>query len=217
MLPSDLSAPRRSSRAKREVNLLNTAQKIRIPFTLPSLYLFIMSEHFVNFLANAIPERMQGPFSNTSLVTLVDPSTGHSTAVRSFFLSFAHKPRVSVIGGGGSGHEPTATNYVRDDVLADATDRVFFSSLSVPADAGPGDRVVSSSEGILVVLMTFESDRVKFAATVDDLKTQNPTHLICVIVRKDDNLLSDVAELWGIAGTSLASRSGRGDPVVKIK
>lgn len=176
-----------------------------------------MSKRFINSPRDFVSEAMQGVSLDASRVTLVNRSTGYAIAVRSSLLSRSHTPRVSVISGGGSGHEPMAPGYIGDGMLTGAVVGGVFSAPSIHAITTLLDTVALRSTGVLVIVMNYDGDRMNFTRAVDDVKRRNPTYPIDVVMVKDDSSIPDADEPRGIAGTvfvikvaGAAAEQGRG-------
>lgn len=160
-----------------------------------------MAKRFINDPEDVVPDLMQGLALDSSRVTLVDPACGHSIAVRSSLAAKAYPPRVSVVSGGGSGHEPMAGGYVGDGMLAGAVAGAVFASPSIPAISTLLETVAPLSSGIVVIVMNYQGDRLNFRGAVDALKASNPKCPVNIVVVGDDVALPGNSEPRGIAGT----------------
>lgn len=160
-----------------------------------------MSKRFINAPDQVVPELMQGLSLDASRVTLVDPTSGHAIAIRTSLAARTQPPRVSVVSGGGSGHEPMAAGYVGEGMLAGAVAGGVFASPSVPAIATLLETVAPLSTGILVVVMNYTGDRLNFRKAVDELKKRSPAYPISMVMVGDDIALPGNPEPRGIAGT----------------
>lgn len=94
-----------------------------------------------------------------------------------------------------------AAGYVGDGMLAGAVAGGVFSAPSVPAIVTLLNTVAPRSKGVLVVVMNYDGDRMNFTRAVDDVKRQNPTYPIDVVMVKDDCSAPSANEPRGIAGT----------------
>lgn len=160
-----------------------------------------MSKRFINKPSTVVSDLMQGLSLDASRATLVDPSTGHAITINSDLLSSTHRPLVSVVSGGGSGHEPMAAGYVGHGMLSAAVSGGVFSSPSVPAITTMLDVVAPLSSGILVIVMNYQGDRLNFKKAVADLEARNPNYPIEIVVVADDVSIDGAPEPRGIAGT----------------
>lgn len=160
-----------------------------------------MAKRFINAPDQVVPELMQGLSLDASRVTLVDPTSGHAIAIRAAMAAGTQSPRVSVVSGGGSGHEPMAAGYVGEGMLAGAVAGGVFASPSVPAIATLLETVAPLSTGILVVVMNYQGDRLNFKKAVDELKKRSPAYPISMLMIGDDVALPGNPEPRGIAGT----------------
>lgn len=160
-----------------------------------------MSKRFINAPDAVVPDLMQGLALDASRVTLLDPSSGHHVAIRSSLANKTQPRRVSVVSGGGSGHEPMAAGYVAEGMLAGAAAGGVFASPSVPAITALLDAVAAHSTGILVVVMNYQGDRLNFGMAVEEYEQRVTGCPVEIIFIADDIALPDIAEKRGIAGT----------------
>lgn len=169
-------------------------------YTPESYIRLTMAKRFINAPDDVVPELMQGLSLDSSRVTLVDRKTGHAIAVRSALASGEQSARISVVSGGGSGHEPMAAGYVGEGMLAGAVAGGVFASPSVPAIATLLDVLAPLSTGIVVIVMNYQGDRLNFRRAVDELVVRRPGYPITLIVVGDDVALPSSPEPRGIAG-----------------
>ena len=160
-----------------------------------------MAKRFTNAPGDVVPELMQGLALDSSRVSILDPSTGHHVAVRTSITSATAPPRVSVVSGGGSGHEPMAAGYVGEGMLAAAVAGDVFTSPPVAAITSMLDAVAPRSTGILVIVMNYQGDRLNFDMAVKDLLRRSPGYPIQMLLVADDVALPAVPQKRGIAGT----------------
>lgn len=160
-----------------------------------------MAKRFINAPSDVVPELMQGLALDSSRVSLLEQPNGHHIAIRSQIALGTQSRRVSVVSGGGSGHEPMACGYVGDGMLAAGVAGSIFVSPSIPAVSAMLNAVVSSSTGILVVVMNYQGDRLNFSMAVDDFKTRHPHVPVHIMFVADDIALPHVEEKRGIAGS----------------
>lgn len=160
-----------------------------------------MAKRFINAPDKVVPELMQGLSLDSSRVTILDPSTGHHVAVRTSIANQTQTPRVSVVSGGGSGHEPMAAGFVGDGMLAASVAGDVFASPSVADITAMLEAVAHRSTGILVVVMNYQGDRLNFGMAVKDLLRKSPGYPIHIMFVSDDVALPDAPQKRGIAGS----------------
>ena len=81
--------------------------------------------------------------------------------------SFSPSTHVSVICGGGSGHEPFATGYVGPGLLSAAVAGPTFASPPASAVRAAIHAVTDPQQGCLVLVMNYTGDRLQFGAAVE--------------------------------------------------
>lgn len=77
-------------------------------------------QRIINEPTHVVAHLMQGLALDAARLTLLDLSTDHDVAVRAALDKNPHVARVSVVSGGGRGHEAMASGYVGTGVLAAA-------------------------------------------------------------------------------------------------
>lgn len=160
-----------------------------------------MSKRFINDSLKIVPDLMQGLSLDSARITLLEPSTGHNVAVRASLAANTQTPRVSVVSGGGSGHEPMAGGYVGDGMLAAAVAGEVFASPSVTDISAMLEVVAPRSTGILAVVMNYQGDRLNFGRAVKDLLKKSPGYPVHLMFVADDVALPSATDKRGISGT----------------
>lgn len=160
-----------------------------------------MSKRFINKASNVVSDLMQGLSLDSTRVTLLEPATGHHVAVRASLAANTQTPRVSVVSGGGSGHEPFAGGYVGEGMLAGAVAGGVFASPSVASISAMLEVVAPRSTGVLVIVLNYQGDRLNFGLAVQDLLKKSPGYPIHMMLVGDDVALPNASEKRGIAGT----------------
>eukprot|EP01065_Artemidia_motanka_P043924 TRINITY_DN6176_c2_g1_i1.p1 TRINITY_DN6176_c2_g1~~TRINITY_DN6176_c2_g1_i1.p1 ORF type:complete len:599 (+),score=221.91 TRINITY_DN6176_c2_g1_i1:77-1798(+) len=143
-------------------------------------------------------------------------SEGVKVIVRRDFEEVKAAGRVSVISGGGSGHEPAHAGLVGEGMLTAAVCGDVFASpqtkavlAAIVATTGPA--------GCLVVIKNYTGDRLNFGLAVEQAKAQFGLRVEMLIVADDVSLDTAGHRARGIAGTALvhkaagaAAAAGRG-------
>ena len=97
------------------------------------------------------------------------------------------RPKVGLISGGGSGHEPLHTGFVGAGMLDAAVPGAIFSSPTVEQVYG-ATSAVDRGEGVLHIIKNYTGDLLNFGLAAD-LATADGTEIATVIV--DDDLATD--------------------------
>ena len=110
-------------------------------------------------------------------MTITNPSVAldseHKVIYKRAGLTSDDKPQVSIVSGGGSGHEPAFAAYVGDGLLSAAVaGSIFASPSSSQIRTAIIKRVQGQERGVLVIIMNYT---VSFTCTVDAFKL----HLQC--------------------------------------
>lgn len=161
-----------------------------------------MSKRFINSVEGVVPDLIQGVSLDCSRVAIVEPRTNHKVVVRESIANDTQSHRVSVVSGGGSGHEPMAGGYVGEGMLAAAVAGGVFASPSTAAISAMLDIVAPRSTGIIVVVMNYTGDRINFGTAVQNISERYPNCPIHILPIKDDVAIPSSDQPRGIAGTT---------------
>jgi dihydroxyacetone kinase len=114
-------------------------------------------------------------------------------------------PRVALLSGGGSGHEPAHAGYVGRGMLSAAVCGGVFASPSVAAVLA-GIRAVASPAGVLVIVKNYTGDCLNFGLAAERAKAEGIA--VEVVVVGDDCALppSGIAGRRGLAGVVLVHK-----------
>eukprot|EP00178_Gracilaria_changii_P016894 TRINITY_DN483_c0_g1_i5.p1 TRINITY_DN483_c0_g1~~TRINITY_DN483_c0_g1_i5.p1 ORF type:complete len:455 (+),score=58.14 TRINITY_DN483_c0_g1_i5:408-1772(+) len=183
-----------------------------------------MAKRFINGRDSVVKDLMRGLALNSSLVTLLDQNSDFNVAIRTSVADGSQTPRVSVVSGGGSGHEPMAAGYVGEGMLTAAVAGEVFASPSASAVSAMLRAVAPKSTGILVIVMNYQGDKLNFSEAIHELKQSHPDLPVKMVLVEDDVALPNLTEKRGIAGTifvlklaGAAADQGRSlDEVTKI-
>ncbi|KAH8599824.1 dihydroxyacetone kinase [Bisporella sp. PMI_857] len=106
------------------------------------------AKHFINdptFLVN----------SALHALTITNPSVALDPENKIVYRRPGHKPQVSIISGGGSGHEPSFGGFVGDGLLSAAVAGSIFASPSAEQIRRAIMARVDTEQGILVTVMNY--------------------------------------------------------------
>lgn len=195
-----------------------SAIKIRIYiYTAPSAILFFFfflfpysltlihkmsTKHFFSDANSLVPSYLKGFVRINPDLRLVDEE-------RVVYNPYHSKKKVSLISGGGSGHEPAWSSYVGDGMLTAAVNGDIFASPSAKQvmagiDASPSD------EGIILLITNYTGDKLHFGLASEKAKTHLSNKKITVLSSTDDVAL-------GRQNTGMVGRRGLAANVVLIK
>jgi dihydroxyacetone kinase len=106
--------------------------------------------------------------------------------------------RVSIISGGGAGHEPAHAGFVGAGLLTAAVSGEIFASPSTEAVLA-AIQAISSSAGCLLVVKNYTGDRLNFGLAAERARALG--HDVEMVIVADDVALHDIPQPRGIAGT----------------
>jgi dihydroxyacetone kinase len=156
----------------------------------------------INAAADVVGEALDG-------VTLAAAGTarldGSTTVLRSDVATVGAAGKVTVLSGGGAGHEPAHAGYVGAGLLTGAVAGEVFTSPSVDAvlDA---IRAVSSPAGVLLIVKNYTGDRLNFGLAAELARAEG-TDVAIVVVADDVALAAEGgAGRRGLAGTVLVHK-----------
>ncbi|KAF2817541.1 dihydroxyacetone kinase-like protein [Mytilinidion resinicola] len=143
--------------------------------------------------------------------TLTNPSLALDAANKTVYRrpsSTPSTPTVSVISGGGSGHEPSFASFVGRGLLAAAVAGTIFASPSAEQVRRCISRRVESEQGVLVVVMNYTGDVLNFGMAVEKANAAG-VRVEMVVVGDDVGVGRKVGGKVGrrgIAGTVLVQK-----------
>jgi dihydroxyacetone kinase len=105
---------------------------------------------------------------------------------------------VSVISGGGAGHEPSHAGFVGRGLLTAAVSGEIFASPSVEAILAAID-ATRSSAGCLLVVKNYTGDRLNFGLAAERARAAG--HRVEMVIVADDIAIPAIAAQRGLAGT----------------
>lgn len=156
----------------------------------------------INDPANVVAEMVKGLVATQSGLTRLE---GRNVVLRSD-LPEPELRRVSVISGGGSGHEPAHAGYVGTGMLTAAVLGDVFTSPSVDAVLET-IQASSGSAGALLIVKNYTGDRLNFGLAAEIARAEGiPVEIVVV---GDDVALEGIVgreRRRGIAGTVLVHK-----------
>lgn len=122
------------------------------------------SKHFINDPTHLIASALKS-------VTQTNPTTALDEENKIVYLRpDAAKPQVSIVSGGGAGHEPSFAAFVGPGLLSGAVAGTIFASPSAEQIRRCILQRVEKSKGVLVVVMNYTGDVLNFGMAVEKAK-----------------------------------------------
>ena len=160
------------------------------------------AKHFINDPTHLVATALQS-------ITLTNPNTALDAENKIVYLRpDAAQPQVSIISGGGSGHEPSFATFVGPGLLSGAVAGTIFASPSAEQVRRCISQRVETSKGVLVVVMNYTGDVLNFGMAVEKAKAAGIE--VEMVVMGDDAAVSrskgGKVGRRGIAGTVLVQK-----------
>ncbi|PBB39174.1 dihydroxyacetone kinase subunit DhaK [Mesorhizobium sp. WSM3868] len=108
------------------------------------------------------------------------------------------KAKVSVVSGGGAGHEPSHAGFVGAGMLTAAVSGEIFASPSVEAVLA-AIRATTGPAGCLLIVKNYTGDRLNFGLAAERARAEG--FAVDMVIVGDDIALPDIAQPRGVAGT----------------
>ncbi|BCG98262.1 DAK2 domain-containing protein [Mesorhizobium loti] len=108
------------------------------------------------------------------------------------------KSKVSVVSGGGAGHEPSHAGFVGKGMLTAAVSGEIFASPSVAAVLA-AIRAVTGPAGCLLIVKNYTGDRLNFGLAAEKARAEG--FRVEMVIVADDIALPDINQPRGVAGT----------------
>ena len=108
------------------------------------------------------------------------------------------KTKVSVVSGGGAGHEPSHAGFVGKGMLTAAVSGEIFASPSVEAVLA-AIRAVTGPAGCLLIVKNYTGDRLNFGLAAEKARAEG--FRVEMVIVADDIALPDINQPRGVAGT----------------
>src|ERR1700733_68423 len=148
---------------------------------------------FINRPEDAVEEMMQG-------LALLHPSSarllGHKVIVRAD-AERARDQQVSVLSGGGSGHEPAHEGYIGVGMLSAAVVGEVFTSPSSDS-VFAAIKAVSGEPGALLVVKNYTGDRLNFGLAAEMVRAEGIS--VEMVTVDDDVALRGTGQATGARG-----------------
>ena len=123
------------------------------------------AKHFINDPTHLVNTALQA-------LTITNPSIALDAENKIVYRRPGHAPQVSIVSGGGSGHEPSFGAFVGDGLLAAAVAGTIFASPSAEQIRKAIMSRVGSEKGILVTVMNYTGDVLNFGMGVEKAKAE---------------------------------------------
>ncbi|TVY53331.1 Dihydroxyacetone kinase 1 [Lachnellula cervina] len=159
------------------------------------------AKHFINDPSHLLSSALQA-------LTFTNPSIALDTANKIIYRRPGHASQVSIISGGGSGHEPSFGGFVGDGLLSAAVAGTIFASPSAEQIRKAIMSRVDGEKGILVTVMNYTGDVLNFGMGVEKAKAAG-LKVEMVVVGDDVGVGRNAAGKVGrrgIAGTVLVHK-----------
>jgi triose/dihydroxyacetone kinase / FAD-AMP lyase (cyclizing) len=122
------------------------------------------AKHFINDPTHLVNQALRS-------VTITNPSVALDAENKIIYRRPSHAPRqVSVISGGGSGHEPSFAAMVGQGLLSAAVAGTIFASPSAEQVRTAITGRVDTTKGVLVTVMNYTGDVLNFGMAVEKAK-----------------------------------------------
>ncbi len=152
--------------------------------------------HFVNEIGAVISDSIDGYLRVAGcgrLARLASPS-GAKIVLRQHI----DKSKVSLISGGGSGHEPAHVGFVGEGMLTAAVCGEIFASPSVDAVL-TAIHAVTGPAGCLLIVKNYAGDRLNFGLAAEKARAEGLN--VEMVIVADDIAIANAPRPRGVAGT----------------
>lgn len=157
----------------------------------------------INETRNVVREMLEGLVLSSPRLALLE---GETVVLRNDIPTEPARRAVSIISGGGSGHEPAHAGYVGAGMLSAAVAGDVFTSPSTDAVA-MAIRATSGPAGCVLVVKNYTGDRLNFGLAAEIARSEGIP--VEVVVVADDASLRETVQRdrrRGIAGTVLVHK-----------
>ena len=134
----------------------------------------------INAIDNCVDEMLEGIVLENPGLQLLE---NHRVILREDLFDYRKSKKVSIICGGGSGHEPFAAGFVGSGMLTAAVAGSVFAS-PPPNDILAAIRAVSSPAGVLLIVANYTGDRLNFGIALERARVAGH-HVEMVVVGED--------------------------------
>ncbi|KAH6635073.1 dihydroxyacetone kinase [Chaetomium sp. MPI-SDFR-AT-0129] len=126
--------------------------------------------HLFTTLEGLVPKALRGIVASNPRLRLDE--TNRVVFDSAVSASATATQKVSIISGGGSGHEPAWSGYVGTNMLSAAVAGDVFASPSTKQILAAIDAVASSSQGVLLVITNYTGDCLHFGLAAEKTKAR---------------------------------------------
>jgi len=162
-----------------------------------------MTKKLINEPSNCVQELIEGLLATTTGLKRVE---GFNVVVRSDIKSVVEANKVTIVSGGGSGHEPAHAGYIGQGMLSAVALGNVFASPSV-ATVLAAIRCVASPAGVLVIVKNYTGDRLNFGMAIEQARGEGINARMLVV--EDDCALEPGKGITGgrgVCGTVLVHK-----------
>ncbi|KAJ9618989.1 dihydroxyacetone kinase Dak1 [Taxawa tesnikishii (nom. ined.)] len=121
------------------------------------------AKHFINDPTHLVLSALKS-------ITLTNPSCALDAENKIVYRRPGGSPQVSIISGGGSGHEPSFAAFVGQGLLSGAVAGTIFASPSAEQIRRCILKRVEAEKGVLVIVMNYTGDVLNFGMAVEKAK-----------------------------------------------
>ncbi|EHK15225.1 uncharacterized protein TRIVIDRAFT_64851 [Trichoderma virens Gv29-8] len=124
------------------------------------------SKHFINDPTKLVNDALFG-------ITLANPAVALDADNKTIYRrpNLNGSSQVSLLSGGGSGHEPSFAAFVGDGLLSAAVAGTIFASPNTEQVRKAVMGLVDSTRGVLVIVMNYTGDVLNFGVAVEQAKS----------------------------------------------
>ncbi len=155
-----------------------------------------MNKIFFNKKETIVDDAINGLLATNKYNNLTKLNLGEN--IRVISRKDIDKNKVSIISGGGSGHEPAHAGFVGKGMLTAAVCGDIFASPSIDAILN-AILSVSGKAGCLLVVKNYTGDRLNFGLAAERAKKMGIP--VEVVIVKEDIAIENAAQPRGLAGT----------------
>jgi len=153
-------------------------------------------KHFFNRRDSIVTEALDGFLATAGSGTLA--RLDGYPEVKVVLRADWDKTKVSVVSGGGAGHEPSHAGFVGAGMLTAAVSGEIFASPSVEAVL-QAIRATTGPAGCLLIVKNYTGDRLNFGLAAEKARAEGLAVEMAIV--GDDVALPDIAQPRGVAGT----------------
>ncbi|XP_064602433.1 triokinase/FMN cyclase-like [Liolophura sinensis] len=162
-----------------------------------------VGKKLINCVDRCVDESLEGFVRCHAGVQVLD---SHRVVVRSDISEVISEGKVTLVSGGGSGHEPAHAGYVGKGMLSAVVAGSVFTS-PPPADILAAIRTVGSRAGTLLIVKNYTGDRLNFGLAAE--RAQNEGYKVGMVIVDEDCALASAdktAGRRGLCGTVIAHK-----------